>query len=126
MYEYRVTHEGFTFKRVDKRTARTAYVHGLTVIACPVNLMPFTSWHPERVMNRADREEFTCDDEGVKNDFNNLIASFEWYNCHGWEAGRYAAFYIPFKTVDTFTGEKPGADTIHTVEAYDYTFMLTR
>ena len=33
---------GQTFKRIDKKTARTAYKNGLTVIICPCNLRPFT------------------------------------------------------------------------------------
>lgn len=45
MRKYTFTEKGRTFKRIDKKTARTAYKNGLTVIICPCNLRPFTPWH---------------------------------------------------------------------------------
>ena len=117
------TSNGFTFKRIDKKTARRAYINGLTVIACPCNLRPFTPWHNEMRLNKKNREQFTADAIGVKNDFNNLIASMEYYNCINTETGRYMAFYIPVETVDRFTGETPTAATLGTVEQYAYNYM---
>jgi len=117
------TADGFTFKRIDKKTARRAYINGLSVILCPVNLRPFTPWHIETVINRRSREDFTTDETGVKNDFSNLINSYEYYNCNTSETGRYAAYYIPVKTVDRFTGEDPTPATLGTVEQYDHRYM---
>lgn len=31
---------GKTWERIDKKTARTAYNNGLTVLFCPVNIVP--------------------------------------------------------------------------------------
>ena len=123
MKKYQYTEKGFTFERVNKRTARAAYINGLSVVACPVNLRPGAPWHPELVLNRKYRAQFIVDEIGIKNDFNNLIVSFEFYNCPNAETGKYAAFYIPVKIVDLFTGKAPTADTLETVKEYDYKFM---
>ena len=123
MYNRTFTDSGFTFKRIPKNEARRAYINGLSVVICPVNLRPFTPWHCEHVLNRRSREHFTLDEIGVKNDFNNLIDSFEYYNCRDTETGKYTAFYIPIETVDRFTGETPTAATLGTVEQYNYRFM---
>ena len=40
------TDSGFTFERVDKKTARKVYNNGLRVVLCPVNLRPGYPWHP--------------------------------------------------------------------------------
>lgn len=42
MRKYIFTEKSHTFKRINKKTARTAYKNGLTVIICPCNLRPFT------------------------------------------------------------------------------------
>lgn len=123
MNNYSFSHRGYTFKRIDKKTARTAYKNGLTVVICPCNLRPFTSWHNEQDINRRSREQFVIDEIGVINDFNNLINSFEFYNCRNKETGRYTAFYIPVETVDRFTGEKPTPVTLETVEQYAYSYI---
>ena len=94
MRKYTFTEKGHTYKRINKKEARAAYKNGLTVVICPCNLAPFTPWHNEHRMNRKDRERFVIDEIGVLNDFNNVISSFEYYNCPNSETGKYAAFYI--------------------------------
>lgn len=123
MRKYTYTENGFTFERIDRATARRAYINGLSVVACPVNLRPGKPYHPETVLNRKNREQFTADEIGVKNDFNNLINLFEYYNCINSETGKYTAFYIPVVYVDRFTGEAPTAETLGTVKRYDYKYM---
>ena len=123
MRKYQYTEKGFAFERVNKRTARAAYLNGLSVVACPVNLRPGAPWRHEAVLNRKQREQFIIDEIGAKNDFNNLIASFEYYNCRDAKTGKYTAFYIPVKIVDRFTGEAPTVNTLETVKQYDYDFM---
>ena len=100
MRKYNYTENGFNFERIDKTTARKAYINGLSVVACPVNLRPGKPYHPETVLNRKNREQFTADEIGVKNDFDNLINSFEFYNCTSSETGRYTAFYIPVEYME--------------------------
>lgn len=94
MRKYTFSENGHTYKRINKNAARAAYMDGLTVVICPCNLRPFTAWHNEHRINRKYREQFVIDEIGVKNDFNNLVNSFEYYNCQSSEAGKYAAFYI--------------------------------
>lgn len=86
-------------------------------------MRPFTPWHSEHRINRKDRAQFVVDEIGVVNDFNNLVNSFEYYNCINSETGKYSAFYIPVCTVDRFTGEAPTPATLGTVEQYDYSYM---
>lgn len=123
MKKYEYTENGFHFERISKKTARAAYINGLSVVACPVNLRPGKPYHPETVLNRKNREQFTVDEIGVKNDFENIINSFEYYNCTNSETGKYTAFYIPVEVVDRFTGEAPTADTLGTVKQYNYKYM---
>ena len=95
MYKYSFTNNGKAWERITKKQARAAYKNGLTVIICPCNLRPFTPWHNEHRLNRKYREQFVIDEIGVINDFNNLVNSFEYYNCINSKTGKYSAFYIP-------------------------------
>jgi len=47
MKKYTFTDGGYTFQRIDKKTARRAYNNGLRVMLCPVNLRPGYPYHPE-------------------------------------------------------------------------------
>ena len=94
MKKYTFSENGRTYKRISKMAARAAYKNGLTVIICPCNLRPFTPWRFEHRINRKYREHFVIDEIGVMNDFNNLVCSFEYYNCPNSKTGKYAAFYI--------------------------------
>ena len=123
MIQYRYFENGFTFKRIPKNAARRAYKNGLTIILCPVNLRPGEPWGHPFTLNRKQRESFIIDEIGLENDFNNYVGSFEYYNCKNSETGYYTAFYIPFETVDRFTGGAPTVGTIGTMEQYNYKFM---
>lgn len=100
MNAYRFENKGFTYERISKDTARRAYMNGLTIVICPCNFRPFTPWGFEYRVNRKDREQFVIDEIGVRNDFNSLVSSYEYYNCRSRETGKYAAFYIPVGTAD--------------------------
>lgn len=84
------TNNGKTWKRVPKNQACAAYVNGLTVAICQVNFIPKYPY----TTNRKSRERFIIDDIGARNDFNNVVASFEYYNCTNAKTGKYAAFYM--------------------------------
>lgn len=84
------TSNGKTWKRVPKDQACAAYVNGLTVAICQVNFVPKYPY----TTNRKSRERFIIDDIGARNDFNNVVASFEYYNCTNAKTGKYAAFYM--------------------------------
>ena len=106
---------GFTFKRIDKRAARKAYSHGLSILLAPCNINPYYCFAPTLTINR-DR----CQEEGSP--FDLLVNLFRYYNC-GRETGYYPAFYIPVRPVDAFSGDSPTAATINTVEEYDYRYL---
>ncbi len=114
MNKYTFNYNGFTFQRVNKNYARRAYKNGLTVVICPCNLKPFTPWHPEHDINRKSREQFIIDEIGIVNDFNNLVNSFEYYNCPNSETGKYAAYYIPVMYYGRIDG---------VFSEYDYSYM---
>ena len=82
------------YKRINKTAARAAYAAGKTVILCACNLRPFGPWHPETNINRARHDDYLTDEISVNNMFNNLVNSFEYYNCSNNETGKYTAFYI--------------------------------
>ena len=111
MNNYRYNDDGFTFKRVNKATARAAYNNGLRVVLCPVNLRPGYPWHPEVSVSSKSGATFET-----------TVNSFEFYNLRNSETGRYTAFYIPVVTVDRFTGETPTAATVGTIEQYDFAY----
>lgn len=112
MRAYTWTENGFTFKRINKTQARRAYNNGLRVVVCPVNLRPGYPWHPEIIVSEKSGETFE-----------KMLNAFIYYNIRDNETGKYAAFYIPVETVDRFTGEKPTAGTLGTVEQYAYSYM---
>ena len=117
MNKYSFTdNNGKTWERIDKKTARTAYNNGLTVLFCPVNMRPFTPWRLEIDVNK-NFEGYN----GVS--FEKAVNAFENYNCTNNETGRYTAFYIPNKTIDAFTGGDVTNETINTVETYDNSYM---
>lgn len=122
-YSFTESKTGRTWERITKKQARAAYMNGLTVAICPVNFRLFTPWRYPYTTNRKSREQFIVDDTGARNDFNNVVASFEYYNCTNTETGKYAAFYIPVKTVDRFTGDAPTAETCGTVKQYDISIL---
>lgn len=87
--------DGKSYARISKAAARKAYIAGRDIIVCAVNMNPFHPWwNMGAVLNRKNREEFVRDETGVINDFNNLVNSYEFYNCINSETGKYAAFYM--------------------------------
>lgn len=116
MRAYTWTENSFTFKRINKKQARQAYNNGLTVRFCPCNLRPGSVFRLDMDMNKIQEN---C--AGAS--FDRLVNVFEMFNCRDRETGKYTAFYIPVETVDRFTGEKPTAGTLGTVEQYAYSYM---
>lgn len=93
-------HNGFTFKRVNKRTADRCYNMGLSFYICPVKLNPFNEYF---------QTGYLVESKGIArnfNDFTSFINNYEYYNCNNAEVGLYPAFYVPI-------------DEGH----YDYSFM---
>lgn len=101
MKAYTFTLDGYTFRRVNRTKARTAYAHHLSVIFCPCNLRPGAPWHPEAAIDPRNDPEAS---------FDTVDNLFTWYNCTNSETGRRPAYYIPVRTVDG-------------IEEYDYSFM---
>lgn len=112
MKKYTYTHDGYTFERVSKTTARRAYKNGLRVVLCPCNLRPGYPFHPETSISGKAAATFE-----------EALNAFEYYNIRNRETGYYTAFYIPVREVDRFTGEAPTAATLGTVKQYDYRYI---
>lgn len=112
MKKYTYRDRGFTFERVDKKTARTAYNNGLRVILCPCNLRPGYPYHPETDISGKAPATFA-----------EALNAFEYYNIRNSETGRYTSFYIPVVEVDRFTGKAPTAETLGTMKQYDYRYI---
>ena len=107
-----------TLKRIPRNKARNAYNNGLDVLFIPVNCNPINHyWNLGIWENKSLDGQYTT--------FETLCNAFEFYNCNR-ETGKYIAFYIPVRTVDRFTGEKPTEKTLETIEEYDYSFMEGR
>ena len=94
MNKYSFIDNGRAFERVSKATAKQAFIDGFIIALCPSNLRPGAPWHPEMITDRELRGDYIIDDTGAENDFNNLLNSFEYYNCTNAETGKYTAFFI--------------------------------
>jgi|SRR3712207_1665265 len=116
MIERTFTHNGFTFKRIDRKRAKIAYKNGLAIVVTASNLPPFTPWHNEQILSQKPRKQFIVDDVLLENDFEKWVSSFIFYNCTNSQTGKYPAFYIPVRETDISTGEEPAME-------YDYRFM---
>lgn len=84
-----INHGGYTFMRINKRTARRHYNNGESIIIVPV---------------KCYTEVFAFETKENYNKirtFDNLVNEFEYYNCNH-ECGYYAAYYIP--VVETESG----------------------
>lgn len=89
MNNYEFAYNGKAYKQVNKTTARKLYIAGTTVVMCASRLRPETFGF---FWNRAERAEYIRDDIGARNDFDNLLASFEYYNLNV-DCGKYTRFY---------------------------------
>lgn len=81
------------YTRISKKTALNMYCKGESIALCPCNLRPGAPWYPDVILNRSNRKEYTTDEESVRNDFNNLIASFEFYNLNP-DSGSRVYYYL--------------------------------
>lgn len=87
MNKYEFSHDGKTYKRINKTTAKCLYAAGETLYIQSCNLLPFSYWTHPAVINK----------ERLENDlttFDKFVNAFEYYNCINSETGKYAAFYI--------------------------------
>lgn len=95
-----IDNNGKTWERIDKKTARTAYNNGLTVLFCPVNMRPFGVWGVGCNVNILDDTDIGISERFTRqNSFDRVLNAFEFYNIRDNETGYYTAFYIPVATV---------------------------
>jgi hypothetical protein len=71
------------YKRITKQAARKLYEKGQPVLFCPVNLRPGGPW---------DIGCTIVKEEGRT--FEQVLNSFEYYNCNNSSTGYYTAFYV--------------------------------
>ena len=122
---------GITFKRIDRRRAKKAFMSGLPVWACPCNLRPFGHWSPAcDFIPTYYLEDYGYKRQELGGVFDLICNSFEAYNCINSETGRYISFYIPVCRVD-FNGQKiPNTDYQYRYDdhnaRYDYDALTDR
>lgn len=81
------------YERISKASARRLFLHGEKIEMFPCNAVPGSVWFPfGYVLSLEAQADFVVDEIGMRNRFDNLVNSFEYYNCNR-ETGRYAAFY---------------------------------
>lgn len=99
MNKYTFTHKGKTYTRINKTKARKQFLQGDTVYLLPCNLRFDCPWYSAFPVSMEEQKVYAIDETGIKNRFESLINSFEYYNCNNSEIGKYCAFYIERKEV---------------------------
>lgn len=83
--------------KIDKRTARTLYNKGVTILFCPCNMRPFGFWVDPSIKVNKESVNFSIE---VNRDFDKLVNEFEFYNCNH-ETGRYTSFFRPLSVEES-------------------------
>ena len=86
MNRYTVTIKGETWERITKAEARKRWDAKQRLYIAPCNLRPGGPWGIGSEINSY---------RGYSNDFDDVVNSFEYYNCFNSETGHYASFYKP-------------------------------
>ena len=71
------------YRRVSKHAARKLYEKGEPVLFCPVNLIPGGMWDHGCIITKEEGRTFE-----------QVLNSFEYYNCIDSSTGYYTAFYV--------------------------------
>ena len=117
MKEFKFKYGGHTFKRISEKQARAAFNNNLFVLAVPAGVHPMIL---DIMKIKTLGKYYGCDDT-----FDIMKAdAVQWYARAG--AAVSLDYYIPVKTVDIFTDDTPDADTLNTIERYDYTFGASK
>ena len=94
MNNYTFSHNGKTYFRINKASARKQFLQGRTVFLLPCNFRFGSPWFSAFPANRKSAEQIAADETGIKNYFDQTVNSFEYYNCTCRKTGKYAAFYV--------------------------------
>ena len=79
-----INHDGYTFVRINKTKAKGVYQSGKTIAIVPGKIRP--PWYPVYFTGMDQCKEFSFDE---------LSASFNYYNCYYPGGGDNLAYYIP-------------------------------
>lgn len=80
--------ENVTLAQIQKRTAKKLFENGETIYLQSCNFRPFGCWSQAIDINK----------ERAENDiFEDIVNSFEYYNCANSETGLYTTFYKKIK-----------------------------
>lgn len=85
-----------TFERITKTKAQKLFVTKHQTIYIVADKCRCDYTHPMTYPSSIDYEraiEDIIDDTGLKNYFDNIVNSFQWYNCN-YECGYRVAYYI--------------------------------
>lgn len=86
MNKYTVTIDGRPWVRITKAEARNRWDAKQRLYIAPCNLHPGGPWGIGLEISS---------DNGYSNAFDDVVNSFEFYNCLNSETGKYASFYKP-------------------------------
>lgn len=89
MNKITINHGGYTFMRINKTKAKEVYQSGKPVAIAPGATRP--PWYPVYFTGVNQCELFSFDE---------LSASFKYYNCYYPGSGDYLAYYIPVVEAD--------------------------
>lgn len=93
MNKYTFSHNGKEFTRISKASARKQFLQGKTVFVLPCKVRFGSPWLSAFPISREAQKVYAIDEIGIKNRFESLVNSFEYYNCNS-ETGKYSAFYV--------------------------------
>lgn len=116
-YEY-LHFDGTTFKRINKKKAKTIYKYGY------VRIIPIDEviCGDPILFNDIKKRKSDVLDLGFESDVQNyqyFLLTEAKYS----KKDSHLLFYIPIKLIDAFTGEAPTEYTINTIETYDDEFF---
>lgn len=80
--------------QISKIKACKLFLSGKTVTICAANMRPYTECCYEFDLQRACYETMVIDETGMKNMFDDRVASYTYYNCINTETGKYPVFYV--------------------------------
>lgn len=81
------------YERISKTTAKKLFLNGEKIEMFPCKAVPGSVWFPYGyTISREAQKVYAIDETGIKNRFDSLVNSFEFYNCNS-QSGYYAAFY---------------------------------
>ena len=116
-YEY-LHFDGVTFKRINKKKAKTIYNYGY------VRMIPIDEVISTEPVLFTDIKKRNVDN--LDSWFETDVQNYQYWlriEANYTKKESELLFYIPVKTIDAFTGEAPTKHTVNYIETYDIDFF---